>query len=247
MDGTDPANFGLIIGSMVIAGTIGGYVNQLRAIDAAERAKDEDFSKKRSLAINLGLSLIAAFLIPLFLGMIESSLVSDITKETNNWLQSLLIFYGFCLVAALSSSAFINTISSRVLRMAEAAREDAQTAREVAERAEEDAAEAQAMLEEEEMTDREVSELVPAEENTVSEEESKIMNAMNAKPTVRRSISGIFGELRNQEGFKTKADVEILVGKLQDKGIVSAFSSKSGAGQRFKLSPKGVAATRKTN
>jgi len=67
--------------------------------------------------------LIAAFLVPLFLSVISSDLMFRIGT---NWSQVLVLF-GFCLVASMSSYRFIDAISGQVLATVRRATEEAKT------------------------------------------------------------------------------------------------------------------------
>jgi len=100
----------LVIVVMVLAGALGGLVNYL--LQRKEEPESSNFWR------SLALGWAAAFLVPLFLNMIASSLMSDIRTEPSK----ALVFLGFCLVAAISSTAFIKTLSERVLQEAREAK-----------------------------------------------------------------------------------------------------------------------------
>ena len=106
-----------IVGVILAAGVFGGLVN-------FQLSKPDDVptpTKTRSIIVGTA----ASFLVPLFLNMISSNLI-DLIKGGES--SKLLILLGFCLVAAISSTAFIRTISDRVLTEAKQARVAAQTA-----------------------------------------------------------------------------------------------------------------------
>jgi len=106
-----------IIIVMIGAGVFGGLVNYYLS-------KPDDVptpSKTRSIFVGTAASL----LVPLFLNMISSNLIDQI-KAGDTF--KLLIFLGFCLVAAISPTAFIRTISDRVLTEAQQAKVAAQAA-----------------------------------------------------------------------------------------------------------------------
>ena len=88
---------------MVIAGYFGGLVNYYLVDENGEKGK-------RSKSIILGLG--ASFLVPLFLNMISSKLLDKTTLEEPN---NLLVFMGFCLIAAMSSKSFIENITDRMM------------------------------------------------------------------------------------------------------------------------------------
>lgn len=111
----------ILISIMVVSGAFGGYLNYLHNFDT--KAQDKRDRGTRSKYILLGIG--AAFLIPLFLKMLESELLSGGTDKLN-----YLIFAGFCLIAAIFSRRFISSIGDRVLEAAKnaekAARESKQ-------------------------------------------------------------------------------------------------------------------------
>lgn len=72
--------------------------------------KGKKVEPERFKYILLGIG--AAFLVPAFLNMISSNLASS--KDNNDY----LIFAGFCLIAAIFSKRFINTLGERILKEA---------------------------------------------------------------------------------------------------------------------------------
>lgn len=117
---------------ITLCGLIGGYANYRRTVNqlttsAADPPKDPAVSdqegtaqlvkatkeeKDQYLRTCLILGVVAAALVPLFLNSVSSNLL---TKEDaiNN-----LIFAGFCLLAAISSASFIDTLAQRILNQA---------------------------------------------------------------------------------------------------------------------------------
>jgi len=88
---------------MVGAGLLGGITNFFRI--------ESDKKNLAALFGNMLMGISAALLIPLFLNMISSNLIKESTSDNSK----LFILFGFCLIASLSSKAFIQTISERVL------------------------------------------------------------------------------------------------------------------------------------
>ncbi|MDH4220991.1 MAG: hypothetical protein OEW23_19720 [Candidatus Aminicenantes bacterium] len=88
---------------MLIAGLLGGITNYFRI--------EEDKKELSAFLKNILMGISAALLIPLFLNMISSNLLKESSEDS----LKLFIFFGFCLIASLSSKAFIQTISDRVL------------------------------------------------------------------------------------------------------------------------------------
>ena len=79
-------------------------------------------NRLRSIVVGVA----AALLVPLFLNMISSNLI-ELIKGGDH--MKLLVLLGFCLVAAISSTAFIRTLSDRILTEARQARRDAAEAK----------------------------------------------------------------------------------------------------------------------
>ncbi|HEX8243697.1 MAG TPA: YEATS-associated helix-containing protein [Longimicrobium sp.] len=136
----------ILLGVMALAGVLGGAIN-FTLIDAD--------NPRRRWATSLLAGLGASFLVPLFLNTVKSTLVDNfLTSGDGTPTGNLLIIAGFCLVAAISSRAFIQTVSDRVLRLAEeanakagAANETAAAAHDQAERARSEAAETREAVE----------------------------------------------------------------------------------------------------
>src|SRR5262249_52011737 len=114
----------------------GGTINYLLT-----RKQDEDGLKVGgSIVVGIG----AAFLVPLFLYTVSSNLVQDLQPgQGAPDFSKFLVFTGFCLVAAISSRAFIKTLSDRILKEATEAKKKASAAEERAVSAEKRADEAQ--------------------------------------------------------------------------------------------------------
>ncbi|MBP1646559.1 MAG: hypothetical protein H6Q30_4 [Bacteroidetes bacterium] len=99
-------NLWTLLGIMTLAGAFGGVINYF----IERRDNLEKSSVLRSLVVGIG----ASYLVPLFLNMISSDLMDKLDRDTSK----LLVFVGFCLIAAITSSAFIRSLSDRVLKEA---------------------------------------------------------------------------------------------------------------------------------
>jgi len=109
---------------MLVAGIFGGVINYYLDQESKEENKRVVTANyRRSVIISLG----AALLVPLFLKMISSDL-ADLSKIDP---ATIMVFFGFCLVAAISSRKFIATLSEKVLQEVKEAK---QKARETEER-----------------------------------------------------------------------------------------------------------------
>jgi YLATT-like protein len=108
---------------MCLAGVLGGVINYCLT------PKEEKQNVWESIIIGVGASLM----VPLFLNMISSNLLDVIRGQPPTVpgdTSKLLVFSGFCLVAAISSRAFIRTLSDRVLNEAKEAKQEARKAEE---------------------------------------------------------------------------------------------------------------------
>jgi hypothetical protein len=108
----------LLIIIMTIAGLFGGVVNYFMT-KVAEPSSANVF---RSVTVGLA----ASFMVPLFLNMISSNLLDAVAGAAKppDPIKSF-VFAGFCLVASISSTAFIRTLSDRILREAKEAKREA--------------------------------------------------------------------------------------------------------------------------
>ncbi|ASP39700.1 hypothetical protein CHH28_13905 [Bacterioplanes sanyensis] len=96
---------------MLLAGIFGGLVNYYLYGD-----KDPDAaSLPRFLVVGVG----ASFLVPVVLDMVNSELVLESQGDPSR----LLIFTGFCLIAALLSRFLIDNLSDRILNEAQMAKQ----------------------------------------------------------------------------------------------------------------------------
>ena len=186
--------FELVLITMFIAGCIGGLINSFLTDPKTENA----LPWWKHMVIGVG----AAFMIPVFLNMISSKLIADIKPppmEPSN-VANLLILGGFFLVAAVSSRAFIRSLTDRVLQDVSTAKKDAKDAKQDAEEAKKLAANAEgiaALSVPSDIADDAVSEShalaapVVAIKPNLSELETSTLAAMVYGHTPMRSISGI--------------------------------------------------------
>jgi hypothetical protein len=108
------------------SGLLGGLMNFIIADPHTETPLDW----WKHLVLGLG----AAYMVPLFLNMISSGLINEIRggNESPGDGSKLFVLAGFCLVAAVSSRAFIRSLSERVMREARNATKEAKEAKEQA-------------------------------------------------------------------------------------------------------------------
>jgi hypothetical protein len=99
-----------IVPTMVLSGMLGGAVNLFIADPATE--------KPLRWWKHLLIGIAAALIVPVFLNMISSNLVSQIEGPigTSGPLSKLLVLDGFCVLAAISSRAFIRSLTDRLMQ-----------------------------------------------------------------------------------------------------------------------------------
>lgn len=109
-----------IVSAMVVAGLIGGLVNY------SQLDHSLDDSNKQFLQGNLFrvmvLAVSASLLVPVFLQMISSNIITESTKTPKDF----LVFFGFCLAAAITSRAFVESITKKLLNQIEETKQQVQ-------------------------------------------------------------------------------------------------------------------------
>lgn len=234
----------LVLGIMLGMGILGGVINYALAPSDAVRGRNE---WARAVLLGIG----AAILIPLFLNTISSNLLSDVLKAPEPG-ASALVFAGFCLVAAISSRAFIQTLADRVLAEAREARRTANEAKAEIDKVAETVTEVAEAVTEPEMPPASASapgyaaspgdlESLPssasAQVQVLSEEERAFLRAMDDSRFTLRSLGGI-----GQQTGRPPEDVEAMLGALAEKGFVSRTQGKKG--ERWALTAAGRQALR---
>ena len=102
----------VIVPIMILAGGLGGVVNYVL------RAGDDPTG--RSIQKSLALGIVASLMVPLFLYVVSSKILDSVAQSSeaarDTFVRDVLVFFGFCLVAATSSTGFIRTVSARVVK-----------------------------------------------------------------------------------------------------------------------------------
>jgi DNA-binding MarR family transcriptional regulator len=224
----------ILIAVMLLAGSFGGLINYFLLL----KNDPENASVPKSIIIGVG----ASFLVPLFLNMISSNLIESIkgTTEVPGDHSKLLVFAGFCLIAAISSTAFIQTLSDRILSEAKAARKQAAEAKIEAERAVDQVAQVQANVEpiivrETEPEPSADSSVLRASADHLSEKERRILDAFARSRYSRRSANG----LSRDTGIDAR-ELDGLLAELDAKGFVGKRENQSG--ERWFITQEGLEA-----
>lgn len=221
----------LIIVVLLVAGILGGSINHFLYEDIKPDTENLEESTPPTNAQKAATHLAwwkciiigagAAALVPLFLSTISSPLLDEIinpSKDAAGMTKAIVngfVFFGFCLVAAISSKAFINTISTKILKKAEEAELTAS-------KAAKDAKDAKALVElntsvEPEDSDADASSSI-SEKALLDEPSLKVLKEIRNSPFVLRSKSGIIQD--------TSLDPSIVDRQLVDlmgKGLVTKY------------------------
>ena len=212
----------------ILAGILGGTVNYLLN-------QNSEFSSGDCLK-NILIGLVASALVPLFLNMLSSDLIGSIrgSDKVPNDPYKYLVFFSFCLIAAVSSRAFIQNLSDRILNEVKQANENSKAAKEKAEAAKKKAIEIEESIEPifEKETEADNSnpilkmEFLPAatsEINHLDDKDKRILNALTEGNTTFRSKSGI----KNSSGLNgTELDDKLF--DLEEKSLIKTRESKNG-------------------
>ena len=120
---------GWLLIAMSAAGAIGGLSNYL--LTEAPAPEGQRLRKWWQFIV---LGMCASYTVPLFLNTISSAIVSDVISSDGGAqaVSKLLVITGFCILAAVSSRAFMQSLTNRALRIAQKANEAAQNANETA-------------------------------------------------------------------------------------------------------------------
>ena len=197
----------IIIGIIIGTGLFGGMINYFRTI-----YKNEIIIQEIIKPVLIGLA--AAALVPLFLNMISSDLLNNKNQLPMNY----FVFLGFCLIAAIFSGEFIDSIGKKVLSQI------SEVQREIEENNTEDDTEA--------TIDPTVNfgkqDINPLEESI---EHQILQTFINSKFTYR-SVSGI-AKQTNLDNSTTKKELI----KLRKKGLVEVIQRQKGP--RWKITSEG--------
>jgi DNA-binding MarR family transcriptional regulator len=206
-----------LLAAITIAGVLGGLIN----FSLSRPANGKDSSLSKSITLGIG----AALLVPLFLNTISSNLVLDIQTKPEIT-KNILVFFGFCLVAAISSKAFIESISKRVL-------DEAREAKEAATAASQKASEVQSALDpiiekETEAAPEAVASAIVAAMPNLDDQELMVLSALANGDKALRTRTG----LSKQTGI-VKSEVDRIMDALRERNLVIRREMKKTDGTRI--------------
>jgi len=224
---TQLAFFGLTIAVILVAGLFGGVLKFFsdRLGQGGPDSKDSDNrpgDARSRLLGNLLWGIAAAFLVPLFLHVIGSNLMENMHSKPAEGpdFSQVLIFGGFCLIAAISAQTFVSTVSARVLKLAEKAESKAEQAQKQATIAMQHLVEPAA---------KEKSAILASHLPTpvLSEDELSVLDAFTDTRYVLRTIGGLAGATKSTPG-----ELDGILSALKARGLVdTTMFAPEGKGQ----------------
>jgi hypothetical protein len=105
------AHFTALAVIMTVFGILGGLISYLLA-DADRNKTEGEHLNPGDLLKSIIIGVGAAYLVPLFLSVLSSGMVSESRDDP----YKLLTFAGYCLIAAISSKTFIHSLSKKVIK-----------------------------------------------------------------------------------------------------------------------------------
>ena len=175
----------IVIIIMISAGVLGGvasyYLNE-----------SEDKSKKKSIT----LGVVASMIVPVFLNMISSNLLIEAQKHVDK----IMVFSGFCILAAVFSRNFLENIYNKVIQQVGNIGKQVKDFEEAAS--------------EPDVPTADVTEEV-LKVRGLTQNEFMILNGLSAGKYTYRSISGL-----NKETGLERSDINSCVNTLVAKGLI---------------------------
>ncbi|MEA5460652.1 YEATS-associated helix-containing protein [Arcicella sp. LKC2W] len=120
----DWVNFWAIITFIIVSGVIGGCVNYYYNLKKDSEGNDGN-TLFRSVIVGIGASII----VPIFLEITQSRILDGLQ---NHKLNDCILFISFCVLAAITSTRFISTVSDSVLNRVSKAEDTAKEAKQKA-------------------------------------------------------------------------------------------------------------------
>jgi hypothetical protein len=201
---------------MLVSGVFGGLINYYQM----NQNNSDSGSLPRCIVIGVG----AAFLVPVILDFVNSDLILEIQGDPSR----LLIYTGFCLIAAIAARVVIVNTSDRILREANLARAQA------------DAAQQELRLIREELLpliEAETEQDLPEDGNfevdgELDESLTKILKALVTDTHTFRSVAGLSRDAGADDLTTSKALAVLaskdLVGKVSGMNGIRWYATEKG-------------------
>lgn len=204
-------NHYFLLGLLIFGcGIFGGLINYFRL------TRDKNSTLRFLVAKSLLTGLGASALVPLFLNTISSDLL---TSSQTNPIDYFFIG-GFCLISAIFSSKFIDSLGDRVIQDVNRVSNEVEKVREELDNS---------------IVERESETFIDSKEeyDKLDYDEKEIIESLYDTKFTYRSISGISLEKRKSKDF-----VQSILNKLETKGYVMKYVRDNGW-IRWKLTERG--------
>ncbi|MET3502761.1 uncharacterized protein YneF (UPF0154 family) [Mucilaginibacter rubeus] len=204
---------------MLFSGLLGGFANWVILSD--EKNASNEQSNNRGKIIwkkSLILGITASFMVPLFLTTISSELLNKPLEGTFN--KSYLVFAGFCLLAAVLSKQFIESLYQKVMKAEARAKEAEDIANKAKDKIE---AVENNFSEPETDANQQVLDNNRAE-NTI---EDRIIEAIRNVKYLYRSTSGITNDLSKHQPIP-KEEVRMILNQMVGQGRLQTKVNEKG-------------------
>lgn len=227
-----------VVTMTMLAGLLGGAGNFLLGVQAdptagAQPPQQVDRRRRSIDALTaFVMGVIAALLVPLFLSMASSDLLSKASSGAEGSATSLFVYFGFCLVAAVFSRRFVDTVAERAFRLAGEAKHTAeQTAKDVQE--------VTGTIEEPE-SGRASGLRALGADGAAADPLLLVLDSLESNPRYkRRTPTGIM-----RDANLPREVVEQTLNSLLDAGLVERTLSVDGDRQLWRITPLGKARLR---
>ena len=204
---------------MISAGILGGGINYYLN-------KNEPGNKNTAwefIIIGIGASL----LVPLFLNMISS----DLIQRSEAGVYNIFVILGFCLIAAISSKAFITSLSDKILKEAKEAKEYALSSVKRIDKVQD---EIDPLIRRNLETDPDEGDIQPELSDT-TDQSIRVLSALNRPDFTYRSISGI---IKGTDIDADRAKIREILLLLEKDGYVRSIDR--GKGPRYYITGSGL-------
>lgn len=209
-------HYWILISIMLLSGILGGVVNYFIVFT---ESVEKEVVVKYLFWKSLLLGVSASFMVPLFLSTISSELLSKPIAGTFN--SDYLVLVGFCLLAAIVSKQFIESLYQKVIK----AEDKANLAMKSAAKATKKAESVEELLTEND--DKVIANLT----DSIDPIQEKIIDAMKNSRFAWRSLTGISKDSNEKSDI-----VKSVIDEMIEKGILTKRVNSKGQ-LRYKIRP----------
>jgi hypothetical protein len=225
---------------MMLCGVAGGYVNYIfNLIDKSINGNGMFPQLTAGPFHFIFIGVVSVFIVPLFLSLVQSELLKQTLSGGEASIIDYFIYAGFCLIAAIYSRAFIQTISSRVLALASHASRVANETEEKQGKLTTEIDELAEVVGSNVDTTAEILDLEAAGEHTrqanLTDDQRRVLSALKAKPYLSRTLKGI----SEDSGLNRNKTLEVLGQLLEDRLAREKISEKTG-NTLYEITSKGA-------